>query len=81
MSVYIEYHSLILDVSVDQHVVRRIVEIGHCGYKSRAVIEYYKDGKLLSSKELRKDSYLPVQGKITRKRPAEDEDSPPFSAL
>lgn len=40
----------------------------HVGYKSRAIIEYYSNGKLISNKELRKDSYLPVQGKIIRKR-------------
>lgn len=47
----------------------------HDGYKSRAIIEYYKDGKLLSSKELRKDNYLPVQGKIIRKKPTQEQSS------
>ena len=43
------------------------------GYKSRAIIEYVKDGKIIFQKELRKDNYLPVQGKITRKKPTQDE--------
>lgn len=67
--------NLVGEIQSDAEGEYTIDKIGHCGYKSRAVIEYYKDGKLLSSKELRKDSYLPVQGKITRKRPAEDEDN------
>lgn len=43
------------------------------GYKSRAIIEYVQDGKVIFQKELRKDNYLPVQGKITRKKPAQDD--------
>lgn len=43
------------------------------GYKSRAIIEYVKDGKVIFQKELRKDNYLPVQGKITRKKPVQDD--------
>ena len=45
------------------------------GYKSRAIIEYVKDGKVIFQKELRKDNYLPVQGKILRKKPTKEEQS------
>lgn len=39
------------------------------GYKSQAFAEYYdKDGKLIKSVRIRKDSYLPSQGKIYRKK-------------
>ncbi|MDE5654607.1 MAG: VanW family protein [Clostridia bacterium] len=43
------------------------------GYKSRAIIEYVKDGKVIFQKELRKDNYLPVQGKIIRKKQSQDD--------
>ena len=43
------------------------------GYKSRAIIEYVKDGKVIFQKELRKDNYLPVQGKIIRKKLPQDD--------
>lgn len=45
----------------------------HVGYKSRAIIEYYDGDKLISSKEFRKDNYLPVQGKIIRRKPAQND--------
>lgn len=39
------------------------------GYKSRAFLEYRdKDGKIVKSVQIRKDSYLPSQGKIYRKK-------------
>lgn len=39
------------------------------GYKSRAFLEYRnKSGKIVKSVQIRKDSYLPSQGKIYRKR-------------
>lgn len=47
------------------------------GYKSRAIIEYVKDGKVIFQKELRKDNYLPVQGKIIRKKPTQDDNPQP----
>lgn len=45
---------------------------GKQGYKSRAIIEYYKDGIKVREKELRRDSYLPIQGKIVRIKKGED---------
>lgn len=45
-----------------------VVKKSNVGYKSRAIIEYVRDGKVIFQKELRKDNYLPVQGKIMRKK-------------
>lgn len=45
---------------------------GTQGYKSRAIIEYYKDGNKVEERELRRDCYLPVQGTITRVKKVED---------
>ncbi len=50
-----------------------VTKKSNVGYKSRAIIEYVRDGKVIFQKELRKDNYLPVQGKITRKKPAKDD--------
>ncbi len=48
---------------------------GKQGYKSRAIIEYYKDGVKVKEKELRHDFYLPVQGSITRLKKTVEEDN------
>ena len=50
-----------------------VTKKSHVGYKSRAIIEYVQDGKIIFQKELRKDNYLPVQGKIARKKPTQDD--------
>ncbi|MDE7216284.1 MAG: VanW family protein [Clostridia bacterium] len=51
---------------------------GKQGYKSRAIIEYYKDGIKVKERELRRDFYLPVQGTITRvRKPVEEEREKP----
>lgn len=42
---------------------------GHCGYKSRAIMERYKDGKLVDRKVIRNDLYKPINPKIIKKMP------------
>ena len=60
-----------------------VVKKSNVGYKSRAIIEYVRDGKVIFQKELRKDNYLPVQGKIMRKKLSQDDmpqsEIPPFA--
>lgn len=56
------------EIRTDAYGEYAIQKAEKTGYKSRAFIEYYdKSGQLVKSKELRKDSYLPTQGKIYRK--------------
>ena len=56
------------EVQVDAIGEYTVEKKSSVGYKSRAIIEYVKDGKVIFRKELRKDNYLPVQGKIIRKK-------------
>lgn len=64
---------LIGDVQQDADGEYTVAKKSAVGYRSRAIIEYVKDGKIIYQKELRKDNYLPVQGKIIRKKQSQDE--------
>ena len=63
------------EVLTDEEGEYLVNKKGKQGYKSRAIIEYYKDGNKVKEKELRRDCYLPVQGAITRIKKTEQ--SPP----
>ena len=56
------------EVQQDEECEYTVVKKSNVVYKSRAIIEYVKDGKVIFQKELRRDNYLPVQGKIARLR-------------
>jgi len=68
------------EVQSDEQGEYIIGKKGSQGYKSKAFIEYYRDGRLTERKELRKDCYYPVQGKIIRakKNPRPEDDDLPF---
>lgn len=58
------------EIKTDAYGEYGIVKSEKTGYKSKAFMDYYdKEGNLIKSKELRKDNYLPTQGKIYRKIP------------
>ncbi len=61
------------EIQQDEEGEYTVVKKSSVGYKSRAIIEYVKDGKVIFQKQLRKDNYLPVQGKIMRKKPPQDD--------
>ncbi|MDE6758608.1 MAG: VanW family protein [Clostridia bacterium] len=60
------------EILTDEEGEYLINKKGKDGYKSRAVIEYYKDGNKVEEKELRRDCYFPVQGAITRMKKTEE---------
>ena len=59
------------EIMTDEQGEYLVNKKGTQGYKSRAIIEYYKDGVKVEEKELRRDCYLPVQGAITRVKKSE----------
>ena len=60
------------EVMTDEEGDYLVNKRGKQGYRSRAVIEYYKDGNKVEERELRRDYYLPVQGAITRVKKSEE---------